>query len=404
MAGTKSGDPEEDAFEIVCLGTAEWHVVHSIAEYTMDGFARDRRVLFVEPFGSWITLRRVARWQRRKRERRPGLEQVGPMLWVYRPPPVGLPGISRWRWAAEVNGWMLALLLRRTVRKLGFRRPVLWSYLYSSGAVLRNFPAALAVYEAADNDLALATSGRQRGLMAKHRAATCRAADLVLACTAELADMLRPENPDTHEVNCAADLDFWGQALQRGGAVPGDIARLQRPVIGYVGGVDPWKMDLALLRAIATAHPEWSIALVGYIWYGFDAGVFAGCRNIHLLGPKAYETLPSYMRAMDVCMMPFPLNGITRYGDALKAYEYLAAGRPVVSTDVPAARRLAPAVAIAGTHGAFIAALRAALTDRPDQVRQRLAIVRPHSWAARVDHKVALVRAALARAPYTKSR
>src|SRR4051794_26061028 len=89
-----------DDFDIVCLGTVEWHVIRSVGEYTMSGFARSHRVLFVEPFGSWITLNRMARWQRRRRERKPSLELVDQNLWVYRPWPIGVPGISRWRWPA----------------------------------------------------------------------------------------------------------------------------------------------------------------------------------------------------------------------------------------------------------------------------------------------------------------
>src|SRR5688572_24362145 len=100
----------------------------------MLGFSAKNRVLFVEPFGSWITLARVARWQRRRRGSRPRLEQVGDNLWVYRPPAIGLPGLSRWRWPAVLNGLILNVLLRGVARRLGFQRPVLWTYLYNTAS------------------------------------------------------------------------------------------------------------------------------------------------------------------------------------------------------------------------------------------------------------------------------
>ena len=387
---------ETGPLDIVCLGTVEWLVVHSIAEYTMLGFAGANRVLFVEPFGSWVTLARVARWQSRRREARPRLQQVGHNLWVYRPPPIGLPGVSRMRWVADLNGIILAFLLRGVMRELGFRGAVVWSYLYNTAALLRALPARLRIYECGDYDAALARGPRQRRLVRAHESATCRAADIVFAVTDELAEPLRAHNPNVHTVNCAAALDFFGQALLPETTVPEDIARLKRPVLGYMGGVDPWKIDVKLLLALARAHPDWSIVLVGYVWFGFDPQQLQGCPNIHVLGAKPYEQFPAYLKGMDVCIMPFPLNEITRNGDALKLYEYLAAGRPVVSTSVPAARRLSAVVRIAETPTQFIAASEEALADGPETVAIRLAAIQPHSWEARNRQKAELIQTAIA--------
>ena len=390
-------------FDIVCIGCVEWLVIHSVAEYTMLGFAQSNRVLFVEPFGSWITLARMARWQRRSRASRQRLEQVGENLWVYRPPPVGFPGVSRWRWPAVLNGLILAVLLRRVTRRLGFQQPLLWTYLYNTAALLRSFPARLRIYECGDHDEAFARDERQRRLVRQHEAKVCRAADLVFAVTEELAAPRRAYNRNTYAVNCAAALDFFGRALNPQTSVPEDIDALPRPVLGYLGGVDPWRIDVELLLYIARRHPEWSVALVGYVWFGFDPQQLAVCPNIHVLGPKNYDDFPRYLKGMDVCIMPFPLNDITRNGDALKLYEYLAGGRPVVSTSVPAARRLASVVRIADTPEAFVAAIEAALADPPEAVAERLDAVRPHSWDARNREKAQLIRQRLIELSHSSS-
>lgn len=384
-----------EGLDIVCLATASWGIVRSVTEYTMLGFARSNRVLIVEPFGSWITLARMARWQNRKQERKPRLEQVAERVWVYRPPQIGLPATSRFALASTLNGWLLAWLLRHPLRRLGFSEPVLWSQLYNVSALFRSFPGRLKIYECGDFDAAMARDERHRQLVLAQEAATCRAADLVFAVTEELAAPLRAYNPATYEVNCAADLDFFGRALDSATQVPARIAALPRPVIGYLGGLDPWKIDVELLVSMARAHPEWSIALVGYVWFGFDPAPFAACPNIHVLGPQDYDAFPAFLKGMDVCIMPFPLNEITRNGDALKLYEYLAGGRPVVSTPVPAARRLAAAVRIADTHEQFIAEVEGALAEPPEAQADRLAAVRPHSWDARNRQKAAHIRSAL---------
>ena len=381
--------------DIVWLGPAEWGVLHSVDAYTSRCFATANRVLYVEPFASWITLRRTARWQHRRRESRPALEQVGENFWIYRPPPIGLPGMTRWRMASVANGRILARLLRGATRRLGFRDPILWSPLYNSAAVLRDFPARLRVFESTDYDAALARDADHRALVLGLEEEACRAADIVMAVTEELAAPLRAFNPNTHVVNCAAAPEVFGRALLPETVVPEAIAKLPRPVVGYLGGVDPWRMDIDLLRHMARSHPEWSIALVGYVWFGFDRAVLADCPNIHILGPQAYDDFPAFLKGMDVCIMPFPLNETTTKGDALKAYEYLAGGRPVVSTPVPAALRLSDVIRIADTHAGFTAAVEAALADPPEALQTRLAAVRPHTWEARTRQKAQILRAAL---------
>ncbi len=395
--GHISAGPGVEGLDIVCLAAAPWGVVKSVAEYTMLGFAQTNRVLIVEPFGSWVTLARMARWQNRRQERKPRLEQVAERIWVYRPPPIGLPGITRSNLPAAVNGWMLAQLLRQPLRALGFTNPILWSQFFNVASLFRHFPARLRIFECSDHDAAMARDARHRQLVLAQEEATCRAADLVFAVTEELAQPLRKFNPQTHEVNCAADLEFFGRALDPATTVPAQIASLPRPVVGYLGGLDPWKIDVELVVRLARAHPEWSIALVGYVWFGFDPAQFATCPNIHVLGPQEYEAFPAFLKGMDACIMPFPLNDITRNGDALKLYEYLAGGRPVVTTSVPAARRLAGAVRIAATHEEFITAVEAALAEPPEAQAERLAAVRPHSWDARNRQKAAHIHAALAR-------
>ncbi len=398
MPDEPTGDASPAALQgrdIICLGPVEWGVINSVTSYTALGFAKSNRVLYVEPLRSWATLGRTLRWQRRGRESRPAIEQMADNLWVYRPPPLALPGLTRWRFVSEVNGILCARLLRGAVRRMGFRDPILWSCLYDSGSVLRHFDSPLRIFESVDNDVALARDEGHRALVLALEADACRSADIVMAVTEELAAPLRAHNAAMHVVNCAADLAFFGRALDPATPVPPAMAQLPRPVIGYLGGVDPWKIDVGMLRHMAQRHPEWSITLVGYVWFGFDASAFADCPNIRLLGKQDYEDFPGFLKGIDVAIMPFPLNDVTLTGDALKLYEYLAGGRPVVSTRVPAARRLAQVVRIADTAEEFTRAVEDALADPPELRDARLAAVAGHSWEARVREKSLIIRAAL---------
>jgi glycosyltransferase involved in cell wall biosynthesis len=221
--------------------------------------------------------------------------------------------------------------------------------------------------------------------------ALCREVDVVFGITDNLVNARRHLNPHSYEVNGAADLEFFGQALQENTHVPDDLARLGGPVVGYMGGVDPFRMDVSLLTYLARERPHWNIVLVGYVWFGFNAEAFRHFPNIHVLGPKPYEDFPGYLKGMDVCIMPFPLNDLTRHGDSLKCYEYLAAGKPVVSTPVPSALRLPQVVRIADTPAEFLSAIEASLKEGSSGIQRRVEAVQPFTWENRVARKAEII-------------
>jgi glycosyltransferase involved in cell wall biosynthesis len=378
--------------DIVVLAVSDWGVVRSNPDYTvLDLARRGHRVLVVEPLMSVAAAIRVAGWQKQGMRRRYGLRQVDERLFVYAPPPLGLPGMSRSAPAARMSARIAAALIARQCRTLGMPDPIVWSFAYNMGRVLRHLPARLRIYECGDDDSALARSDAQRKAVRALEEESCRSADLVFCVTEELARPRRTHNAATYEVPCAADVAFFSRATSTDLPVAAPIAALPKPVIGYFGGLDPWKMDVGLLTAIARSRPDWSIALVGYVWFGFDPAVFQELPNIHVLGPQSYGDLPSFIKGMDVCLLPFPYNAITRNGDALKAYEYLAAGKPVVGRNVPVMRRLGSLVRIAEDAPAFIAAIEDALADTEQHKAQRRAEIAEHDWSVRVARKLALI-------------
>lgn len=162
--------------------------------------------------------------------------------------------------------------------------------------------------------------------------------------------------------------------------VPPELARLPRPLVGFAGGISGC-CDLGLIRELAEAHPTGSIVLVG------PASVdTADLRlpNVHLLGPRPYADLPAYVQAFDVGIIPYLLNDWTRAVDPLKLLEYLAAGIPVVSTDIPEVLKYRDTVAVAGSRPAFAAAVARAVADRDAAARARRQVVaRAHTWEKR---------------------
>lgn len=174
-------------------------------------------------------------------------------------------------------------------------------------------------------------------------------------------------------------------------AAPADLAAIPRPRIGYVGSLKE-HLDFALLLELARRHPTWSFVLVGPERYlGAKAEQLVRLRampNVHCLGPRPLAALPAYDQHMDVCMLCYAVNGYTKFVSPLKLGEYLASGRPVVGSPLPAHEEFAEVISLAGTPEQWSEALARALAPSesgPERVEARRRIARGLDWSALVE-------------------
>jgi glycosyltransferase involved in cell wall biosynthesis len=152
------------------------------------------------------------------------------------------------------------------------------------------------------------------------------------------------------------------------------------------------RLDRELITVVARAHPEWSIVLVGPILRDLDVGPLAALPNVHFLGPASLDRLPEFLKPMDVCTVPFHVNEHTRTMNPLKVLEYLAAGKPVVATPLPALRAYGPHVALPSGPREFAAAVEQALADDCEARRRtRAEFAGRHSWESRLEEIWGLV-------------
>jgi glycosyltransferase involved in cell wall biosynthesis len=216
--------------------------------------------------------------------------------------------------------------------------------------------------------------------------------DLVFTGGRSLYEAKRGRHPQVHCFPSSVDHAHFGQ---QGVVDHPDQAAIARPRLGYYGVIDE-RLDLGLVAAVADAHPEWQVVMVGPIAKIDPAGL-PRRPNIHWMGQRRYDELPAFLAGWDVCLMPFALNASTRFISPTKTLEYLAAGKPVVSTPVrDVADQYAAVVPIAATPAAFVAACESILARSPE-ARQRVAedgaaVVARTSWDATATAMVALLR------------
>jgi len=192
-------------------------------------------------------------------------------------------------------------------------------------------------------------------------------------------------HPSVHFYGCGVDVEHYGKARLDETLVPDSVASLPRPVFGYFGVIDE-RLDYELIAALADRLPEASVVMAGPV-VKVDRAELPDRPNIHWLGQQAYADLPALVKGFDVCLMPFALNEATKYINPTKTLEYMAGGKPVVSTAVAdVVRNFTPIVQVGNTPQEFVDAVERAWRE-PDAALLAGGIERAEAstWDAIVD-------------------
>ena len=211
-------------------------------------------------------------------------------------------------------------------------------------------------------------------------------ADVVFTGGRKLFESKSRHHENCHFYGCGVDGDHFGRARSASTAVPLELATLAKPVLGYFGVIDE-RLDYDLIAALADANPKGSVAMVGPV-IKVEESALPRRKNIHWLGQRAYNDLPSICKGFDVCLMPFALNEATEYINPTKALEYMATGRPIVSTAVAdVVRNFGAVCQIARSPDEFMKLCRDA-AEKPDRKRieDGFKMVSENSWESIVDN------------------
>lgn len=208
-------------------------------------------------------------------------------------------------------------------------------------------------------------------------------ADLVLTSSSALPSRLPASRRPAVVLPNACDSELFSPA----GPSTGWLDALPRPLLGYLGSIDTRALDGDLVAQVATRHPEWTFALIGP---STPAGrrPLTGLPNVHLFSPIPYAQAPAAVRSFDVGVIPYRVGGLIDYVHPKKCFEFLAAGKPVVATPLPALITLdATPIRLASGPDAFSAAITAALlaANSPGEIDERLAMGAANTWRDRGD-------------------
>lgn len=215
-------------------------------------------------------------------------------------------------------------------------------------------------------------------------------ADIVFTGGHRLYQLKSHYHSNVHFLGCGVDAEHFGQARRDDTVIPGDVADLPSPILGYFGVIDE-RLDYELLRTLAATFSHGTLLMIGPT-AKVDPASLPHAPNVRWLGQRAYADLPAYLKAFDVCLMPFALNEATEYINPTKTLEYMAAGKPIVSTAVAdVMHHFSSVVAVAKSSIEFISAVAESVGRQcTERVREGVQVAAAQSWESVVQRMTAL--------------
>lgn len=365
--------------DILCF-SHDWTGDPLSKTHLMRVLAKDNRILWVNAIANRMptaSSKDISRTYRKIRSFAEPIREVEPNIFVLNPfaiPAYGSPAIVAW------NQRTLIRQIKKAMARLGMKDVVNMVFNPAAGMVAGKLGERELIYYCVDEYTAFTGSKALKDIEEK----LFRDADLVVVSAEKLYEDKKKFNPNTHIIRHGTDWRHFRAALDEELETPADIAGLPRPIIGFHGLLADW-VDYELIKKTAEHFSQGSVVLIGKIAVDAEAKVtiLDGVPNVHFLGRKPYSELPAYCRTFDVAINPFVINDLTLAANPLKVREYLAAGLPVVSTDIPEVRVLADCL-VGESHKDFIAKIETALSSPKPRADVSDAI-RHESWEAKVE-------------------
>jgi UDP-galactopyranose mutase len=343
--------PSGKNIDLICFSHLRWNFVYQRPQHLMSRFAKQRRVFFFEE---------------------PVYDAPSQYNEIFDDPVSGIcvvtPHITN---DTENVTHSLRHLLNMFMASMNIKSYVTWYYTPLSLAFSAHLKPALLVYDCMDELSSFKFAAPElkeweQKLFAK--------ADIVFTGGMHLYEAKKKFHSNIYGVPSGIDVQHFIQA-RKFIKDPIDQESIPHPRIGFYGVIDE-RFNIELLRSVAEQRPDWHFVIIGPT-AKIDPASLPANRNIHFIGMRDYKELPDYLAGWDVAMMPFELNEATKYISPTKTPEFLAAGKPVVSTSIhdvvhPYADK--KVVSIADTPGEFVAA-----------IEQYLSTERTKHWGNEVD-------------------
>lgn len=363
---------------IICIGGSDWWY-HNRGHFdfqVMRRLARSMPVLYVNSLGVRIPdpsnpTEFFGKISRKLTSLSRGVVNVENGFWVFSP--ISIPGEA----GRKVSGFALAPQIRHAARRAGITKPLLWMHCPAGAGLAADLKPVATVMQRTDRFEAFPEGDPVQ--LTRQIDTIRKSAELVIYCAPHL--MAEEEGQVSRQllVTHGVDVETFVAEGSKKAPAPADVAAIPGPRVGFIGGIDAHTFDPDLFVSVAKRLPAINFVMIGGC--SLPQG-WCNLPNVRFLGRKPYDDVARYMAAMDVLIMPWNQSEWIKACNPIKLKEYLAVGRPVVTTDFPALDGWRDLVRTAPDAEKFAAEIQAALTTEfdPEPARSR---VSAETWDAK---------------------
>ncbi len=362
--------------KILYFSLTDWLDIQQRAQHIAEGLSTHHPIIYTRPRTLKQARNLYSRWGRKVLQSR---QKINDNLTVFAP--LILPLLGRFQWSQRFTQMSYIRQLQQYLETRDFQTDILWVSAPNHARYLDIFPSKYIIYDCMD-DYPLFYKAEKRKTAYEDEGRILNRANLVLTTSKPLQTKCERLAQNVRLVPNGVNVAHFQKVKTAPLTIPPDLAKLSPPIIGYYGSLS-WWFDTDAVAYAANEHPEWSFVLIGPI---HDRHIHFDAPNVHWLGAKPYMDLPAYLKYFDVAIMPFIPGEMIQSVDPVKIYEYMAAGKAIVTTELPSILPFGQALRFYKSRQDFVLQIAEALDNsiENEAVAKMLDIACSCSWEGRI--------------------
>lgn len=381
--------------DILCISSTRWNYLWQRPQQIMSRLSKNNRVLFFDhsfPVDYLQIREKINNPQLWAKQ----LKKIHSNLWVFSAIHLH-EGMKHYITnknlsLKEYNYQIKEHALQYLIKKLNFKNPIIISNIPEATNYIKNIPNILLCYDCLDNYAAFTWADVD---LLKQENKIIKKANIITCSATLLYEKIKKLNKNTFLLPNAADFEHFNKDYSPSNLfLSKKLNKNNKAVIGFIGAIYEW-LDLDLLKHLITTRQDWLFLFIGPQQAGLKTN-FLNKENVKSLGIKSYQELPQYLSLFDVCLIPFKVNEVTECANPIKMWEYMSAGKPIVSTPIPEAEKLKQIIYIAKDKYQFIDKIEKALDEKEKNIKtKRILMAKGNTWEHRAEELLNIINKSL---------
>ncbi|ADQ06657.1 conserved hypothetical protein [Caldicellulosiruptor hydrothermalis 108] len=379
--------------DIICFSTTPWDPIPTRKQQIMKRMPQNCRIFYLDPPVTLIGPLKDPSLRPYLTRFRKSPKRIKENLFVFALPPI-IPFYNKKRAINKFNQKMIANFVKEVIyQNFDLKSPIIWTYMPNTVDLLEHLSYSFLVYDCIDKHSEF-QGFIDKALVESMEDELAQKSNVVFTTTQGLYNKLKQLNAHTYLVPNGAEFEHFNRASNKL-PVPDKMKNIPHPIFGFVGVIHTW-IDTQLIEYLAKEKREWSFVLIGPVGAGVSVDNLKKLSNVYLLGRIDHRDLPQYVSQFDVCLNLFRTNKLSENVSPLKFYEYLATGKPIVSTSMPQVEEFSDVVYIGKNYEDMlvkcIQALQEAQNPNIEKIEKRIEYAKQTSWDSRVAQIIEILK------------